>query len=153
MSFSLVISKDKHVAYELGLLHGTGDLSKRPPSLKWFPTTCSPSFLHYRGWKAEGQNSQSPWKWGLSIWHHFCCWDVGTSPLGGLPFPTKRQKSTRSHRVLAFPLFLVCLECRRCTLVLKAENEQWATWVLGGMSGCLPPSEKLYNGNLIFSTF
>ena len=108
MSFSLVISKDKHVAYELGLLHGTGDLSKRPPSLKWFPTTCSPYFLHYRGWKAEGQNSQSPWKWGLSIWHHFCCWDVGTIPLGGLPFPTKRQKSTRSHRVLAFPLFF-CL--------------------------------------------
>lgn len=34
----------------------------------------------------------------------FLLWAVGASPLGGLPFSTKRQKFTRSHSALTFPL-------------------------------------------------
>lgn len=156
MSFRLVIRRDKQVGYELGLLVGTrGWFTQSVP--KHMPPHFSPlERLEKAGLNFPAIRQSKAWQ----LWHHFCWWAVGGSPLGGLPFPNKSQKPTKRSHFVSCPSFSFLLGMQKEALRfarLRMSSETGGSWLLCGMVmwlhhlGGLPLSEKLYDSNFFFS--
>lgn len=158
MSFRLVIRRDKQVGYELGLLVGTRGWSTQSIPKHMLPHITPLERLEKAGLIFPAIMQSKAWQ----LWHHFCWWAVGGSPLGELPFPNKSQKPTKRCHFVSCPSFFFLLGMQREALRfarLRMSSDTGGTWLLCGMVmwlhhlGGLPLSEKLYESNLFFQHF